>query len=138
MPANMTEEERKMSFPEYDPEYDEKKAGQYVVRPAREGYNMLTIKLYYHIAAEAIKAFGEDGRNTVAVSLNKWAEDISAFLRIRADAAGRNPDAGFIRENCPVSMDIEEDTLWKQYESNGIKDLFEKNFYGPFLASTDI
>lgn len=132
-PGNMTEEERKMAFEEYDPDFDESKVEKYVMRTNREGYNMLTIKLYYHIVKEAINHIGQDSRKVLAKATEEWAKDISQFLILRADAVSEKLDDKFIEENCPVSLDINEDKLWGEYSDMGIKDLFQNNYYKNFL-----
>lgn len=137
-PANMTEEERKMSFAEYDPDYDEENVGEYKMRTPREGYNMLTIKLYYHLAKESIDNFGDKAREVIAKSTKEWAQDIGKFLIERAEATSEKIDEKFIQENCPVSLDVREDTLWNDYDDNGIKDLFVDNFYKPFTDTLEI
>lgn len=137
-PANMTEEERKMSFAEYDPDYDEEKVGKYIMRTAREGYNMLTIKLYYHLAKEAIQSFGDGARDIIAKSIREWAKDIGEFLIVRADAVSNELNEQFIQENCPVSLDVAKDTLWDNYSDNGIKDMFVDNFYKTFTSTLGI
>lgn len=131
-PANMTEEERKMSFEEYDPDFDPDEVGEYIMRTAREGYNMLTIKLYYYLAKETIDHFGDEGKKVIGNALQKWAKDIGSFLKERAEAVSKDLDDEFIQENCPISMDVEEDTLWDDYDDHGIKTLFVDNFYSSF------
>jgi hypothetical protein len=134
-PGNMTEEERKMSFIEYDPEYDESQVGAYVMRTPKEGYNMLTIKLYYHLANETIQTFGEDARKVIHDSVAEWAEDIARFLAERADAVGEQLSERFIDENCPVNLDISKDILWEEYDKNRIKELFVNSVYENFVPA---
>jgi hypothetical protein len=128
-PANMTEEERKMSFAKYDPDFDENQVGEYVLRTAREGYKMLVVKLFYHLAKQTIENFGDKGRDVIARAIQSWSSETKDFMEKRAEAAGVEADATFIEENCPVNMNFSEDILWEGYSDLEINKLFEENFF---------
>lgn len=134
-PANMTPEERKEAFEEFDPSFDKNAVGQYVMRTAREGYNMLTIKLYYHLVKETIENFGEGSIEKIATATKLWARDSAEFMKERAIAVGTTPNDSFLKDNCPVSMNIEEDTLWDNYSDYNIKEILHNNFHSTFKAA---
>lgn len=132
-PGNMNAEERKYSFAEFDENFSEVNVGDYVLRSARDGYNILTIKLFYHLAKEAIDAFADDARVHISKAVEILAQDIKSFLTVKANALGVEFDSTFLKENCPISMDINDDKLWNDYASDGIKELFANNFYSTFV-----
>lgn len=133
-PANMTPQERKEAFEEFDPDFDQNAVGEYVMRTARQGYNMLTIKLYYHLVKETLQTFGERSREKMATATRQWAADAAQFMRERAAAIGTTTDKAFIQENCPISMKMEDDILWSDYSDSGVKEIFADHFYPVFQA----
>lgn len=127
-PGNLTPEERKQSFPAYDPAYDASKVGVYVRRSARDGYNMLTIKLYTHLAKEILAVFGPEGEEVVRSALKEWAEDCWDHLAKAAEQLNVSCNATFLDENLPVYLDMSRDALWRAYPDDSIQLYFKEEF----------
>lgn len=115
-PANMNKEERKHAFAKFDDDYDPKLAGEYVTRTPKEGYKMLLIKLYSHMADQIIEEFGDDGLELVTSGLDQYTTDVINFLKERASQLGENYDEQFIEEHYPASLEMSRDPLWNDYK----------------------
>ena len=66
-PENLTDEERRLSFEEYDPGYV--KPQKPMPKPeGKSGFNMLWIKMYFYLLETAVERLGETGKVLVEVS----------------------------------------------------------------------
>lgn len=83
-PANMDVEERRNAFEEFDPAYNPP-ANNYPVVSARDGFEMLAIKLYYNITDTAIDVLGEKVEGTIKQATKQFAIDLGDFLKTKAD-----------------------------------------------------
>lgn len=127
-PGNLKPEERIRTFPAYDPAYDTKCEGLYVRRSPRDGYNMLTIKLYTHLANEIFASFGARGEKMVRDALGNWADDCWNHLTTAADQLGMPFDAVFLADNLPVYLDMKQDPLWLDYPNESAQKCFKEAF----------
>ena len=130
----MNPEERKEAFAEFDPEYRFPVDFIYDEGTHRSGFNMLCIKLGYYLVQQAIEVMGETGREAVAKGLNETAEAYACFMKTASHDAGQKLNETFLKENCPLSAAMSDDELWKEYNSEEVTELFEKEFYNRFSA----
>lgn len=139
-PANMDSEERKISFEEFDPEFKEEKVKEYEMPSAREGFEMLCIKLYYNIALTALSRFGEKARESLGKALEEFAADVAAFLKKQSLALGEVLDEKFIEANCPISIMPSKtaEMLWNSYADKEPKEIFEQTFFPAFKKALKI
>lgn len=130
-PENMTSDERKLCFPEFDPEY---------VRPeidmpkpiGKSGFNMLWIKMYYHFLSCATEQMGDLGRVFVGNGLRRAAKEQANLLKIKSQATEQQLDEIYVNENLPLNIDIEKEPMWQSYDQFGAKQLLIDCFYKPF------
>lgn len=131
-PANMDPEERKEAFTEFDPEYHFPDDFSYDEGTHRNGFNMLCIKLGYYLVQQAVERLGEAGREAASIGLNKTAEAYVDFMKVKSRQSGQKMDEIFLKENCPLSAAMNDDELWKDYNSKEVTELFEREFYEHF------
>lgn len=128
-PGNMTEEERKEAFAEFDPQYNPEEMSAYDLGTHKDGYNRLSVLIIRFIAGEALKALGDKGEEAVILALHGAADHIACFMKERAEALDSVCDEEFLAENMPLSLAFEDDTLWKDAESETLRALVEEHYY---------
>lgn len=134
-PGNLTPEERMQTFSAYDPTYDPSNVGVYVRRSPRDGYHMLTIKLYIHLTKEIFAAFGSKGEVMVRNALKGWAVDCWEHLTKAAEQLGISCDAAFLDETLPAYLDMSRDALWREYQEPSIQKCFKEEFIDRIAGS---
>lgn len=127
-PENMTAEERKLCFAEYDPGY--KKPSTPMAKPdPRGGFNMMWVSMVGFFVQCAQEYLGETGVSLVAEGLRKYAiEQAKVFIR-KANSLEREPDREFVAEFLVLNMDIDAETLWDKYDLCGAKEIVRSCFY---------
>lgn len=128
-PANMSEDERKNSFEEFDPEYNHENIKEYNMPNARDGFNMLCIKIYYNLVSTVLSKFGDEAIDPIKKATKDFAADIIKLLEEKSEALAQNMDKKFFEMNCPINMDINKDKTWDLYTNQTQKKLFEECFY---------
>ncbi|MDR1732210.1 MAG: L-2-amino-thiazoline-4-carboxylic acid hydrolase [Synergistaceae bacterium] len=103
-PENLTDEERRLSFEEYDEGY---------VKPDREmpkpegksGFRALWIKMYFHFLETAAERWGEDdARSLVGSGLRAAAVEQARVFAEIARSTERVVDEGFLEGHHPLSL----------------------------------
>ncbi len=131
-PENLTEEERKLCFEEYDPGY--RKPETAMPKPqGKEGFNMLWIKMYYYLLECADEAFREDGIAAVAFGLTQAAAAQGREFRERAQATEQLIDNNFLEGHLPIHIRPDEEPLWETYGKHRAKELIQNCFLKPLL-----
>lgn len=127
-PENLTDEERRLSFEEYDPGYV--KPQKPMPKPeGKSGFNMLWIKMYFYLLETAVERLGETGKVLVAAGLRNAAVEQARVLLAQASAAERTVDRAYLTDHLPLNLQIEEEPLWDTYHQWGAKRLLRDNFY---------
>ena len=127
-PENLTDEERRLSFEEYDPGYVKPETA--MPKPeGKSGFNMLWIKMYFYLLEAAVEYLGETGRVLVSAGLrHAAAEQARVFLR-QADDTERTVDRNYLTAHLPLRLEIDSEPLWESYDKYGAKRLLADNFY---------
>lgn len=132
-PENLPEKLRPVCFEEYDPTY---------VKPdfkplpfsAKEGFNILSIKLYYYLLESACEFLGENGAKTVEIGLENFAHAIAQRLNKRAIDNHLQLDDDYREKNFPLAKDIDKEFLWDKYSKNNAKSRMKVHFYDVFKS----
>lgn len=128
-PGNMTPEERKAAFEEYDADYHLAENFQYDLGTHKDGYNRLSILIIYFIAAEAISKFGKRGETAAMQGIIQLREHLVRFMKERAEAIDAPCDRSFLEKNMPLRLTFAEEALWNAYDNPTITALIQKHFY---------
>ena len=128
-PGNMTEQERKEAFEEYDSDYCLSEDFQYDLGTHKDGYNRLSILIIYLIAKEAISQLGEHGETAVIQGIIQLRQHLMEFMKARAEAIDVPCDQRFLEKNMPLRLTFAEETLWNEYCDSKITTLIKKYFY---------
>lgn len=127
-PENLTEEERRLCFEEYDPGYI--KPSTPMPKPeGKSGFNMLWIKMYFYLLEVAIEQLGEFGRALVAAGLRAAAVEQAHVFLEQAAATERQVDCQYLHDHLPLNINIEAEQMWQDYNKHGAKDLLKNNYY---------
>jgi hypothetical protein len=136
-PENLTEEERRLSFEEYDEGYTRPDIS--MPKPqGKPGFNMLWVKMYYYLLESAVEHMGDWGRVLVGNGLRKAAVEQANVFAKQAAATERYVDRLYIQQHLPLNMCIEEEPLWDTYDKYGAKQLLIDCFYRPFLREVKL
>lgn len=131
-PENLTDEERRLSFEEFDPGY--KKPETPMPKPqGKSGFNMLWIKIYFYLLECAAETLGDKGRALVGEGLRNAAREQAAEFIRRAEATEQKIDAAFLEGHLPISIDTDSEPLWKEYDKYGAKKLLQDCFIDVLL-----
>ena len=134
-PENLTEEERRLSFEEYDPGYV--KPSTPMPKPqGKSGFNMLWIKMYFYLLEAAVEHLGETGRVLVGEGLRDAAREQARVFIEQADATECCVDEQYLIDHLPLELDIEREPLWQSYDKHGAKQLLYNNFYKVLFKET--
>lgn len=136
-PENLSEEELRLSFEEYDEGY---------VRPdinmskpqGKSGFNMLWIKMYFYLLECAVEQFGDLGRVFVGNGLRRAAIEQAKVFTEQAASTERCVDRTYVQQHLPLNLCTDEEPLWDTYDLYGAKQLLLKCFYQPFLGKVGI
>jgi len=127
-PENLSEEERRLSFEEYDPGYVKPETP--MPKPeGKSGFNMLWIKMYYYLLETAVEYLGETGRTFVANGLQNGArEQANVFLQ-QAASTEQQVTKKYLEDHLPLKLEIEKEPLWDNYDNYGAKKLLWDCYY---------
>jgi len=131
-PENLPEELRPICFAEYDPNFvppviEEK------CPDAKAGFNSLWVRLYYYLLEAADEQLGEAGCAAVGHGLGKLAADAASRMKNAAKERGLTCDKDFVHYNYPLSIDIDREPMWKEYNNHNAKELLRAAFYSVFF-----
>lgn len=129
-PANMNLKERQLSFKEPDTGYFLKQKLEFKGQTYREGYEMLSLKIYYHITSLALLKFSTKAETLVINSLNDFALFVYEFLKEKALSLGMVIDENFVGENCPINLKPTETSrnIWGYYTDKEPERIFNQSF----------
>ena len=133
----MTEEQRKLCFARFDPDY---------VHPEKEmpkpqgksGFNMMWIKMYYHILSCAVEEMGDLGRVIVGNGLRVTAHEQAVAFLEEAEATERSVDWQYLVDHLPLNLDIDQEPLWEEYDQYGAREMLRECFYKPLLKEVNL
>ena len=136
-PENMTEEERRLCFAEFDPEY---------VPPAtpmpkpegKSGFNMLWIKMYYHLLSSSMEYLGDLGRVMVGNGLRRAAKEQAEVFRAQARAMEREADRAYLTDHLPLNLNPDDEPLWETYDRFEARQLLIDCFYKPLFKEVSL
>ena len=128
-PENLPQELRSVCFEEYDPVYVRTDFPSQQVS-GKKGFNMLSIKLYYHLLRTAVEQLGEEAAAAVEEGLRNFAAAAAGLLRESAAEDKRGIDAAYVADNVPVDMETEKDAMWEQYGACSAMERMREHFCG--------
>ena len=136
-PEKMTEEQRKLCFARFDPDY---------VHPEKEmpkpqgksGFNMMWIKMYYHILSCAVEEMGDLGRVIVGNGLRVTAHEQAVAFLEEAEATERSVDWQYLVDHLPLNLDMDHEPLWEEYDQYGAREMLRECFYKPLLKEVNL
>lgn len=129
-PADLPAELRAKCFAEFDAGYQEPAYRPELCLSGKDGFEMLSIKLYSHLLITAVEQIGEDAVPVIAAALRKLAADAVLLLKSTAEEFDLPIDDAFIYENVPISRCYEKrKTFWADYDGCDAQPLWERNFY---------
>ena len=137
-PGNMTAEERREAFAEYDPDYRPEKVKPLRELSMREGFTVLCVKIFHHIGHTLLEGGLEGGVPKAEACLvgaaQAFGEDFAALLRDRAAALNRPFDRAFALANAPVDFEAGDfgRTVWALYADKRPEACFKQGFYPAF------
>lgn len=135
-PDNLPEELRPVCFEEYDPHCVQPDFNPDLALSGKDGFEMLSIKLYYYLLASAEDNFGKDGIDAVSEGLQALARETANLLKITARQLDIPvTDDAFLFNNVPISRDYDSRHIfWDGYDGHGAVALWEKNFNLPLMT----
>ncbi|HHW27005.1 MAG TPA: L-2-amino-thiazoline-4-carboxylic acid hydrolase [Firmicutes bacterium] len=122
--ANLSDAQLKESFSEPG------QSGSEVVPTSpsfRDGLNALSIKTYYYLLEVAEERFGKDGVVAVTAGLRELAAALAPVLKTHADDTLNTCDRDFLRENFPLALETDSESLWAQYSGHNAPLLLQVN-----------
>lgn len=127
-PENLSEEERRLSFEEFDPGYV--KPDTPMPKPeGKSGFNMLWIKMYYYLLEAAVERLGETGRAFVACGLRNAAVEQGRVFLQQANSTEQQVTQKYLEDHLPLQLNIDEEPLWETYDNHGAKQLLWDCYY---------
>lgn len=129
-PENMTQEQRRLCFAKFDGSYEPPETP--MPKPqGKSGFNMLWIKMYYHLLACAVQELGDLGRAIVGAGLRRAAEEQAKVFLENAQSTERAVDRTYLLDHLPLSLEPDADPLWEAYNQYGALALLKDCFYAP-------
>lgn len=125
-PEYLTDEERALSFAEYDPGYEDPHYSNKL--DLRECNARLWISSYYFMLEAAIDHLGERGRQIIAAGLRACAVEHARLLQEMAHSFEREADKDFVHKYMPLSLDSGEIEIWKPFTKNNAQSLLQTCF----------
>ena len=107
-PADLPAELRVKCFAEFDKDHREPDRRPELFLSGKDGFEMLSIKLYSHLLVTAVEQIGEDAIPVIAVALRKLTAGTALLLKRTSEEYSVLPDDVFIYENVPISRRYEE------------------------------
>lgn len=137
-PANMSPEERKEAFEEYDPSYKRDENFVFDLGSEKDRFVLLWAKLYFYFAQTAIEKAGEKGKQAIINGLGKTAMSTAEYLKKKAEKMDWKCDKKLVEEHLPLSLDMNEDKIWEEYDDSTIKNLLQVHFYNKLMEELGI
>ena len=133
-PGNLTPEERKEAFAEFDPDFDPARVKPLEPVTAHDGFTMLCVRIVQNIVVVMLDAYGERGEACMRAAVREFAADFAGYLKARAAARGRSFDRAFAVANTPLDFapDGPGAAIWACYSDPRPRKLFEEEFYSAF------
>lgn len=131
-PANMSAEERKEAFAEFDKEYKLPEDFSYDEGTHKKGFQMLAVRFLYHMIDTAVEYMGDKGEEAARKGLMNLASSYYRFLKEKNQEMEVPFDAAFLEENCPLSTHMSDDDLWEEYVDEKVKKIADEAFYQKF------
>lgn len=136
-PEVLPEELRPICFEEYDPNY---------VKPTvmpkqaygKSGFNVLWIKLYYHLLTTADEMLGEKGVEAVKNGLSEMAVDAAMRLKKSASEQSLEMNSEFVNLNYPLALNADDEPMWETYCKSNAKKIVKEYFYPVFQREAGI
>lgn len=136
-PENMTQEQRRLCFAKFDGSYEPPETP--MPKPqGKSGFNMLWIKMYYHLLACAVQELGDLGRAIVGAGLRRAAEEQAKVFLENAQSTERAVDRTYLLDHLPLSLEPDADPLWEAYNQYGALALLKDCFYAPLLKEVGL
>lgn len=126
-PQVLPEDLRAECFEEYDIKYEEHDFPHIDIK-GKEGFNVLSIKIYYYLLKAVKEQLGEEGIKVLTKGLESFANTAALRLKDSAREDGREINESYIYDNIPISMDIDNDPLWDNYDNNNAKYYMKEYF----------
>ena len=134
-PADLPAKLRATCFADFDPDYHEPPYDPQLCLSGKDGFEMLSIKLYYYLLATAMEQIGEECIPVIGSALKKLSDETALLLEAAAGECHRSIDDAFIYENVPISRCYESRArFWRGYDGYDAQALWEKNFYTPLVS----
>ena len=131
-PADLPAKLRATCFADFDPDYHEPPYDPQLCLSGKDGFEMLSIKLYYYLLATAMEQIGEECIPVIESALKKLSAETALLLEAVAGECHRSIDDAFIYENVPISRCYESRArFWRGYDGYDAQALWEKNFHIP-------
>jgi hypothetical protein len=126
-PENLPEELRPICFEEYDPHWT---AHDYPAEKinGKNGFNTLSIKLYFYLLQVAWEQLGGEGVLAVESGLRDFAGVAIQMLRKSGTEENREIDETFVNDNIPVHINTVSDPIWEQYNDYRARERMQKHF----------
>ncbi len=133
-PSNLSEAERRETFAEFDKGYDKSSAGIPFKPSLKDGFTMMCVKIFYHIAIMAIEADPVGGPERVRTAAKNFGLEFSRFLQKKAAQLKRPYDLEFVRANAPIDFTADDPghAVWALYADKRPEKLFAEGFYPAF------
>ena len=133
-PGNMTEEERREAFAEYDPDFKPENVKALHELTVRQGFTMLCVKIVYHIGHVLLETWGEKGAACLSGAIREFGADFADMLRQRAAALHQPFDRAFAQANAPLDFSPADHghTVWALYADKRPEKLFVAALYPAF------
>lgn len=133
-PGNMTAEERKEAFAEFDPDFRPENVKPLAPVTAHDGFTMLCVRIVQNIAHVFLEQYDEAGERCIRGAIRAFGEDFSAFLKGKAASLNKPFDLAFARANAPIDFEADGPgaAIWALYDDIRPKRLFEEEFYPAF------
>lgn len=91
------------------------------------------IQTYYYLLETAQELYGDEGVRAIAVALRKLAPELACILESRADDLLTRIDQAFLKQNFPISVYVETDALWQEYNKHNAQQIMVANLLNPLL-----
>ena len=121
-PETLPDELKPLCFEEYDSTYVEPDIKQ-LLPDAKSGFQLLSIKLYYHLLSACLEALGEDCLKSICKGIEKFATASCVFLKESAETHNLSMDKEWLENNFPFSINGYNSEFWKGYDQNNAEEI---------------
>lgn len=128
-PGNMSPDEQKEAFEEFDPGYRRPMDFHYDLGTHKAGFNRLSVLIIYFIADAVLGTLGEHGENALIEGMKNIRKELDSFMAKRAEAVGAACNEEFLEKNMSLSTSFSKDTLWDAYPNERVKALVKEYIY---------